>query len=134
MIDPRFLRRLTIEAAKKEGLDTIDMILNAFLPKDYDTWAVVLPLGTGFEVYQEIYAAVFHHYDITELCMTFLEQWFFLDDYLEPLEVRWNKVHKYTDTETNRKYPPMILKDVTSEVAERWGAEEFPHEIHCEYE
>lgn len=126
IINRKILYRLSIEAGKEITIGKItDRILNLFLPKDYDTWAVILPLRLGWEIYEEIYAAFFHQYELVPEFVDTIEEWFLFDQELEPLQAEWHDIRYYADPQTQRKYPPMILRDVTKEVP-KWAANGEP--------
>lgn len=75
-------------------------------------------LCLGWEIYEEIYAAFWHMYEFFEPHGELLEEWFVLDPDFEPLEWQWSDVYRYPEPQTDRKYPPMILRDVTEGIAE----------------
>ena len=118
MINRRILYRLSIEAGKEQSFSgCADRILNLFLPRDNQVWAAIQPLHLGWEIYEEIYAAFFSGYEFVQACIDLIDEWFVLDEDLEPMEYKWHDLYFYPDENTDRnKYPPMVLKDVTEQV------------------
>jgi hypothetical protein len=116
----RFIRRIVLDVAEVPYQKAVDRILNVFVPKDPNVWAVVTPLFLGREAYQTIYWMFLSDDNLEEDKMAIIDEWFVLDEDLADWNGEFSNTFYYAQEETKRgKYPPMILRDRTEEATRR---------------